>query len=252
MNLTKINTTMSSLEIAELTNKRHDHVMVDIRKMLKELKLAAPEFSGTAFYEVNNATREREIFNLPKRECDILISGYEIKYRAAIIDRWQELENTQNTIPNYSDKRAMSEMYLAMAEQEEAQQQLILATEAVNRRAAKIESIVDREVFSIKDTIANLETKSRRGVPIGFSNSKFGWKVDGRLSQDAHIEAMTALGVPNVSYIHTTAEGYEVYATAYKTINIKPAIDAVIASAIQVSPRYYTSPYIKSKFKINK
>ena len=249
MNLTRINTTMSSFEIAELTNKRHDNVMVDIRKMLEELKLAAPEFSGTQNYGNNNT---REIFNLPKRECDILISGYEIKYRAAIIDRWQELENKQNTIPNYSDKRAMSEMYLAMAEQEEAQQQLILATEAVNRRAAKIESIVDREVFSIKDTIANLEIKSRRGVPIGFSNSKFGWKVDGRLSQDAHIEAMTALGVPNVSYIHTTAEGYEVYATAYKTINIKPAIDAVIASAIQVSPRYYTSPYIKSKFKINK
>jgi len=249
MNLTRINTTMSSFEIAELTNKRHDNVMVDIRKMLEELKLAAPEFSGTQNYGNNNT---REIFNLPKRECDILISGYEIKYRAAIIDRWQELENKQNTIPNYSDKRAMSEMYLAMAEQEEAQQQLILATEAVNRRAAKIESIVDREVFSIKDTIANLETKSRRGVPIGFSNSKLGWKVDGRLSQDAHIEAMTALGVPNVSYVHTTAEGYEVYATAYRTNDIKPAIDAVIASAIQVSPRYYTSPYIKSKFKINK
>ena len=249
MNLTRINTTMSSFEIAELTNKRHDNVMVDIRKMLEELKLAAPEFSGTQNYGNNNT---REIFNLPKRECDILISGYEIKYRAAIIDRWQELENKQNTIPNYSDKRAMSEMYLAMAEQEEAQQQLILATEAVNRRAAKIESIVDREVFSIKDTIANLETKSRRGVPIGFSNSKLGWKVDGRLSQDAHIEAMTALGVPNVSYVHTTAEGYEVYATAYRTNDIKPAIDAVIASAVQISPKYYISPYIKSKFKINK
>ena len=29
--------TMSSLEIAELTGKRHDHVMVDIVKMFKDL-----------------------------------------------------------------------------------------------------------------------------------------------------------------------------------------------------------------------
>ena len=31
---------------------------------LDELEKAAPEFSGTAFYTVNNAQREREIFSL--------------------------------------------------------------------------------------------------------------------------------------------------------------------------------------------
>ena len=39
-------TSMSSLEIAELTGKRHDHVMNDIRKMLEELKVLTPVFSG--------------------------------------------------------------------------------------------------------------------------------------------------------------------------------------------------------------
>ena len=88
---------MSSLAIAELTGKEHKHVLRDIRKMLEELGKAAPEFSGTAFYTVNNnAQLTREIFNLPKRECLILVSGYNsVKMRAAIIDRWQILEDAE-------------------------------------------------------------------------------------------------------------------------------------------------------------
>jgi len=87
--------TMSSLEIAELTGKEHKNVMVDIREMLKSLNKAVADFSATAFYEVNNAKREREIFNLPKRETLILVSGYSVAMRAKIIDRWQALEALQ-------------------------------------------------------------------------------------------------------------------------------------------------------------
>lgn len=82
--------TMTSREIAELTGKRHDHVMADIRKMLDELGLDAPEFSGTYRTERGN---EYECFSLPKRECLILISGYSVAMRARIIDRWEALES---------------------------------------------------------------------------------------------------------------------------------------------------------------
>lgn len=91
MNLIKTSSiTMSSMEIAELCDKRHDHVMRDIRKMLAELNIDTPQFWGV--YQAENG-QSYECFNLPRRECDILISGYNIKYRAAIVDRWQELES---------------------------------------------------------------------------------------------------------------------------------------------------------------
>lgn len=38
--------TMSSIEIATLTGKRHDNVMTDIRNMLIELDISSPDFSG--------------------------------------------------------------------------------------------------------------------------------------------------------------------------------------------------------------
>lgn len=64
--------TMSSLEIAELTGKRHDNVMSDIEKMLKDLEIHAPGFAGT--YKTARGN-EYKCYNLPKRETLILVSG---------------------------------------------------------------------------------------------------------------------------------------------------------------------------------
>ena len=38
--------TMTSREIAEITGKRHDNVMADIRKMLADLGLTSADFSA--------------------------------------------------------------------------------------------------------------------------------------------------------------------------------------------------------------
>ena len=92
MNLIQAAQTMSSREIAELTGKRHDHVMRDIRAMLVDLhgEGGIPSFGDTHTNEQNG--QSYPIFRLPKRETLILVSGYSVQMRARIIDRWQELE----------------------------------------------------------------------------------------------------------------------------------------------------------------
>ncbi|UPF04912.1 phage regulatory protein/antirepressor Ant [Pseudomonas mosselii] len=81
--------TMSSLEIAKLTGKRHDNVMNDIRQQFEELGQDALEFQGN-YQDYYN--RSKPCFNLPRREVDILLSGYSTKMRAAVVDRWHALE----------------------------------------------------------------------------------------------------------------------------------------------------------------
>ena len=81
--------TMSSLEIAELTEKDHFHVMRDIKTILEEAGIDASKF-GCVYKGANG--QDRPMFNLPRRECDLVISGYSVKYRLAIIDRWHQLE----------------------------------------------------------------------------------------------------------------------------------------------------------------
>lgn len=94
--------TMSSVEIAKLTGKEHKNVLADTRNMLNDLGKAAADFSATAIVDgPNGSKREIEVFNLPKRETLILVSGYNIAMRAKIIDRWQDLEAKQQfAIPN--------------------------------------------------------------------------------------------------------------------------------------------------------
>lgn len=61
--------TMSSREIADLTGKRHDHVMRDIEAQLTELLGAEglPKFGDTYRNEQNGQTYR--MYRLPKREC---------------------------------------------------------------------------------------------------------------------------------------------------------------------------------------
>jgi len=84
--------TMTSREIADLTGKRHDHVLRDIRSMLVELhgEDRLPSFGDTLTDPQNG--QSYPIYVLPKRETLILVSGYNLTMRAKIIDRWQELE----------------------------------------------------------------------------------------------------------------------------------------------------------------
>lgn len=87
--------TMSSREIADLTGKRHDNVMRDAREMLVQLhgNGGILNFEDTQRNEQNGQTYP--IYRLPKRESLILVSGYNLAMRAAIIDRWQDLEAQQ-------------------------------------------------------------------------------------------------------------------------------------------------------------
>ena len=130
---------MSSLEIAQRTGKRHDNVLADIKKMLEELypEGGALKFQGSYLTEQN---KPQPCFNLPKRECIILASGYSVNLRASIIDRWQELEDAEA-------QRQQAALALA---QQEAQAQAQLAQEAQRK--------LGRTVFEI--TLRRNENKA--------------------------------------------------------------------------------------------
>lgn len=140
--------TMSSREIAELTGKRHDNVKSDIEKLLKDLNLNAPEFSGT--YIATNGNKALE-YSLPKRECLILISGYSVTLRAKIVDRWQELENKNKiSLPDFSNP---AEAARAWAIEYEEKQRALALVEEQKPKVKAFDSLIGSDaVFSMNQT----------------------------------------------------------------------------------------------------
>ena len=77
---------MTSLEVAELTGKRHDSVLRDIRNILQQ-GVAAHNFVEGYYKDANQ--QDRPCFNLTKKGCLILASGYDSVLREKIINRWE-------------------------------------------------------------------------------------------------------------------------------------------------------------------
>ncbi|MNJ56952.1 hypothetical protein PS712_05646 [Pseudomonas fluorescens] len=89
---------MSSLEISEVTGKRHDRVLKDARKMLEELgllgvvKTDASSFVVTSYQ--NGQNKAQPLVILDKELTFTLIAGYSVKLRHLIVKRWLELEGS--------------------------------------------------------------------------------------------------------------------------------------------------------------
>ncbi|MGZ5052325.1 MAG: Rha family transcriptional regulator [Methylobacter sp.] len=181
--------TMSSTEIAELTGKNHKEVLRDIRKILDEVGIDSAQFC--AQYK-DSTGRLLPVFNLPRRECDLVIAGYSAKYRLAIIDRWQELEQkNQITLPNFADPAAAA---IAWAEQFRiAQAAIATKAEIGSRREATAMNTAAQAVKKINSLQVQLD-KSKDYSTIKRMELLHGIKFNWRLLKDA----ATNLGIASV------------------------------------------------------
>lgn len=124
---------MTSLEIAEVTGKQHAHVMRDIRKLLSQ-GVAESNFGLGSYTDTNG--QERPCFNLIKKGCLILASGYDAVLREKIINRWEELE---------TEKRELSrkELALMVIQAEEEKERLALENQEKQKKIEKLQPKAD-------------------------------------------------------------------------------------------------------------
>jgi Rha family phage regulatory protein len=160
--------TMSSLQIAEITGKDHTNVLRDIRNTLEQAGIGLSKFESSY---LNSQNKAQPCFILPRRECDLVVSGYSVKYRLAIIDRWHELEAKQAVNPAQflNDPAAMRSMLLGYTEKVLALQEEVAV---LAPKAAGLDRIAGTD-----GTLTITESAKSLGLP---PKSLFTWLADNK------------------------------------------------------------------------
>ena len=82
---------MTSLEIAEVTGKQHNHVMRDIRNMESAWEKVTQSKFGLSTYK-DSTGRTLPCYSLTKTECLYIATKFNDEARAKLVIRWQQLE----------------------------------------------------------------------------------------------------------------------------------------------------------------
>lgn len=135
--------TMTSLEIAEVTGKRHDSILRDIRNILSQ-GVDAHNFVETSYTDKSN--RQQKCYTLTKKGCLILASGYDVILREKIINRWEELETKDRN--KYQVPKSFAEALILAAKQQEQ----------IEEQQRKLEA-TSKEIVELNCAIAEMEPK---------------------------------------------------------------------------------------------
>ncbi|EJE9586949.1 phage antirepressor KilAC domain-containing protein [Salmonella enterica] len=120
--------TMSSREIAELVNSRHDSVRRSAERLAADGILTSP--LERLSFEHNGNTYHEYRFN--KRDCLVLVARLSPEFTAAVVDRWQELEekNGKPTLPG-DYLSALKALTVEVEQRQQLESQLALAAPKV-------------------------------------------------------------------------------------------------------------------------
>lgn len=120
--------TMSSREIAELVDSRHDSVKRTIERLVAQGVIESPPLVD--FKNINNVAGQEYVFSgeQGKRSSIIVVAQLSPEFTARLVDRWQELEAGQAPkVPQTYAQALLEAGRLAQLAEEQAQQLALAA-----------------------------------------------------------------------------------------------------------------------------
>lgn len=103
---------MSSIEMAQLTEKRHDSVKRTIETLSKKGLIQLPQIVEVT----NHLGQTVKHYEVKKRDSYVIVAQLSPEFTARLVDRWQELESKASlSLPDFSNPaeaaRAWAEQY---------------------------------------------------------------------------------------------------------------------------------------------
>jgi phage regulator Rha-like protein len=195
--------TMSSREIAELVEARHNDVLATIDRLfakglLRSSRITRREATGG---------RPLDVYDLIERDTHLVVAGYSDEHRARVIDRWQELERAKSAAPpalpqNYiaaledllASKKAEA---LAIEQRDEAIKTKALIGSKREATAMATASAAKREASALRDRLGECIDHATVTAVQNATGSRYDWLP---LRRWCKAQDITPASVPDKRY----------------------------------------------------
>lgn len=226
--ITNAPSTMTSLEMAELTEKRHDNVKRTVETLVSQGVIALPQIE-----EVSNTgpgPKMISVYAIGKRDSYIVVAQLSPEFTARIVDRWQELESKASmpvmALPQ--DYIQALECLLASKKSEQLainQRDTAIATKAEigNRREATAMATASTAVRKITALEIELDKSKQyatvKRMEMIYHGQKFDWR---KLKSTAAEMSMPGMDVFDQNYGTVKAYHADVWRETY-ALSIDPS-----------------------------
>ncbi len=166
------NLRMTSLEVAELTEKQHLHIMRDVRNLIEQEAIGQSNFGLSSY--VNSQNKEQPMYSLDFEATMTLITGYDAKRRNLVIKRWLALERGE-AAPALASNSALDAMVGQVI-------QMVVPT-VVDKAVSAVMEKVSPKLHSIETRVANTQ--------INFSHYGTVWSFTYNCCQDGGYNTFT-------------------------------------------------------------
>lgn len=159
MTVARSGQTMTSREIADLVEKRHDSVKRTVDTLAARGAISQPQFVGGE--KSANGVVEM-LYLISKRDSFVLVAQLSPEFTARIVDRWQELEQRAAAgLPDFTDPAAAAR---AWATEYDAKRLL------ENKVAADAPKVAFAETIRTIDGVCHIEKIAKT---LGYGRTKF-------------------------------------------------------------------------------
>ena len=211
--------TMSSREIAELVESRHDSVKRTIERLQEKGLIQL-----TPMVEVKNHLGQIVTeYQLIKRDTYVVVAQLSPEFTARLVDRWQELENQQKPTALLPDFTNPAESARAWAEEYEKRQIAEQQAALMKPKAAFVDHYVEVGTSKSLREVAKILNMPERAMIARLVEDKYLYRQAGNLLpyQTAHardlftVKTGTAEHGHNFIQTRVTSKGIEFIASRY-------------------------------------
>ncbi|MDY0691300.1 phage antirepressor KilAC domain-containing protein [Pasteurella multocida] len=210
--------TMTSREIADLVEARHDSVKRTIDRLVLRGVIVRPPMVDEPIADMLGRPRTESVYQIGKRDSYIIVAQLCPEFTARLVDRWQELEEQQKS-PALSRK----ELALMVLQAEEENERLQLENAQLKPKANFVDHYVEVGTSKSLREVAKILKMPERAMIERLIQDRLLYRQSGALLpyQTAHsrdlftVKTGTAEHGHNYTQTRVTSKGIEFIASRY-------------------------------------